>query len=397
MEGMWKRRALVAVTFALLTWSGSSAARSETERATDVASGAANPHKNSSNVAVLFDASASDLPEVEIRAAVARELGTSPDVTVLAAARTLTIAVDGPELVVTSSAPEGSTERRLSMPDDRAELPELLALLAVNLTRDQRVFAAVPAPVRSAPPKPAAAVAEAPAAPAEPRAWFGVHIAQDYFDVHSASVCNPATPGYDSNYSCWVSGTGQRYVPTYPGQARTIPGSYAAQSRLLLSYDHALTPYFSLGGRAGYGLNLMQRTRTAPEYPGHIATSPWQLEGRATLWSPRIAGRLQVLAGADAGLIEMQSNSDAAPDCSAANGTTNRSDFCGFTLPSGQIVNSQIVRLRSKVGWAFAGAHVGAVLALVGHVATELNVDVMGTFPTRTFAAQASLGVLYAL
>ena len=99
------------------------------------------------NVAVLFDASAADLPQADIRAAVARELGVPPDVTVVATAHTLNIAVDGEELVVRASGPEGDTERRLALPREPGEVPELIALLAVNLTRDQRL----PTPPATAP------------------------------------------------------------------------------------------------------------------------------------------------------------------------------------------------------------------------------------------------------
>ncbi len=263
------------------------AAQSTTVRSTDVARDATPTPKNRTNVDVVFDASAADLPQAEIRSAIERELGPSPAVPVATAPSTLRIGVDGHELVVRAVAAEGTLERRLELPKERAELPEMLALLAVNLTRDQRIFAAAPAARVSAPalnaPARSTAMTWANSAKKPPsnapasyrRNWIGFHIAQDEFSMGDASVCNPTLPDNDASYSCWEWPSGRAYVPTAPGRVRPYEtGGVVAQTRLLASYDRAFTPRLSLGARVGYGMNLMSRTRTTSYNPGDVHASP---------------------------------------------------------------------------------------------------------------------------
>src|SRR3954469_17093906 len=134
----WKWSVAAALAALVSAWTCRSAAQSATAWSTDVAGGATNPPpKPNTNVAVVFEASAADLPQAAIRDAIARELGMPSERTVVAARRELSIGLDANELVVRFTSPDGRTERRVALPDDVSQTPELLRLIAGNLARDQ--------------------------------------------------------------------------------------------------------------------------------------------------------------------------------------------------------------------------------------------------------------------
>jgi hypothetical protein len=159
-------------------------------------------------VRVSFEPSAAALPQEEIRAAVGRELERRPNNEPIVAGE-LSVAIEGEHLILRFRSREGYTERLLPLPEDRTQIPLLLALLASNLARDQRVDvrAAEPPAPRAQPDAPRPA--PEPARPAYKRHHFGIHVAQDVTFVGGTNVCDPYTNV--APYSCFYEGTDEPF------------------------------------------------------------------------------------------------------------------------------------------------------------------------------------------
>jgi hypothetical protein len=87
---------------------------------------------------VLFQTGAGDLPEAEIRQAIARELGRTVQSAPAPDLATVTIARDGRgEVTVRYQPPASELERKVAVPADATEIPLLVALVAKNLTSNE--------------------------------------------------------------------------------------------------------------------------------------------------------------------------------------------------------------------------------------------------------------------
>jgi len=163
-------------------------------------------------ISVTFADSADNLPQDEIRAAVARELEHRPTESVPISGE-LEIAVQGQQLFVRFHGARGYTGRVLPLPEERSQIPVILALAAGNLVRDQAAAVHAELPTEPAP-KPVTAEDRAqdaallspavlkPPPPAYGRHYFGLHFAQDFTVVSGENVCDAST-GPDHGFYCF--------------------------------------------------------------------------------------------------------------------------------------------------------------------------------------------------
>jgi hypothetical protein len=402
----WQRAALVVFGALAVAIPARSAAEGATGRSTAVARSATYPTpKPSTSVAVTFDESAARLPQAQIREAIARELGGAPERTVVAAARELSIGVDASELIVRFSAPDGRSERRVAIPNDARQIPELLSLIAGNLARDQRVFVASTsanaAPVAVPPHDASMATGTGSPARATPlpfrRHWVGLSVAQDFTYGPDARVCDLASA--DSTYSCFLAGTSEPYRPSETSGARSVEHGFSvATTRLLASYDYALTPRFTLGGRFGVAFRGGppgwatddDGVRGAPFFPLHF-------EARATWWfAPLTNERVRAFLGAGGGVMQIDAKQHYLVNC--PNSGYSSEDACALPprpgAPASTPVNLDVWR---KVGRGFFSARMGTEIRIWDELGVELDVNLIATLPAFGFALEPSAGVVYGL
>jgi hypothetical protein len=393
-------RTLLLLTFLALTVTTRAGAQNATERSTAVAGNDTKPQNQpNTNVAVTFDASAANLPQAEIRAAIGRELGTSVSDSAEASQK-LAIGVEANELVVRFSAPDGSAERRVALPSDQAQIPELIRLIAGNLARDQRALIEAAGAKRTATPPHGAVVTTAAKPPASDkdgpsfrRHWLGLQVAQDFIYEPGTFVCDAGA--VNTTYSCYLGGTSTPYEPNPNTSLRSVNrGVSVATTRVLASYDYALSPAFTLGGRLGVALRggppgaaPNNGVKGAPFWPFH-------LEARGSWWfAPLTNQRVRGFLGVGAGLAQFDAHPDYVTTC--ALGGFNYEDGCAPNQP-GQ-PPPRVLDVWRKIGRGFVAARTGTEVRLWGEFGLELDVNVIATFPAFGVAFEPALGIVYGL
>jgi hypothetical protein len=383
---------------------------------------------------VVFDASAEHLPQAEIRSAIQEELGRPIATDNVAVSERFSVRVNARGLVLEYRTQGSVLERHVPLPSRPEDVPLVIALLAGNLVRDQRASlppSAPPAkPAREEPealtPKPALPAKEpvraAPprATPAEPQRsfkhhWLGLHIAQDLAIVGGSNVCDPTIGQADASYACYLEGSDdQPFVNTpYPLKDGISTGVVTATTRLLASYDHAFTHYFSLGGRLGYAFGGGPPAGQVVNEGGVVGSNgtpfmPVHAELRASLWLAPPGASFSAYLGANAGLAQVDAKVTVAEkDCTAnaqlgmPTGTSEeeafeacrvaRSNFDFSALPDTK------VDAWKKTGQGFYGLHAGATIALTDHLSAITNINLMLMTPATAIIIQPSLGVSIAL
>jgi hypothetical protein len=377
------------------------------------------------SLVVVFEPSAAALPQDDIRAAIARELGVSLAAPGDFALPVLSIGVEADHLLVRYRSGDAINERLLPLPGEPSQIPIVLSLIAGNLARDQRK-ALAPEPTKSLT-RPPAAASPAPRlpVPAEPlpppappatrapkptlafnRHWFGVHVAQDIMQLGRDHVCTQ-NADLPSDYSCFYEGTERRYFgTTYPPMDKAPTRLTLATTRVLLSYDYAFSDRFSLGGRAGYafggGPPAHQAETTDPSLRGGTPFLPWHLEARASYWLvPLSSEPWHVFVGGGAGMLQVDAPVTIREfDCNTIadadrNGSVDEALYNSCltgspTFPGGI---STMVTAWKKAGVAMLGAHAGASLTLFGDVEAMFNLNVMMMMPATALVLEPSLGI----
>ncbi|HTQ05252.1 MAG TPA: hypothetical protein VMI54_15420 [Polyangiaceae bacterium] len=353
--------------------------------------------QGATDVAVVFESTAGDLPQAAIRDAIGRELGVSPERTVVAARRELVIGVEGSYLVVRFSSAVDHAERRVARPADARQIPELLSLLAGNLARDQRPLVEPPAPVPAREVRTTAATDLRPSAAATPgyrHHWFGLHVAQDWLWNPNAVVCDPSP---NTAFSCFDAGTNTQYRPSADSSPRRVVNHFsAATTRVLAAYDYAFTPVFSVGGRAGFAFRGGPNAAASSGFNPHFSESagdlgdqpfyPLHLEAHANYWfAPLTNERLRGFLGVGAGVMQVDAKASYVVTCGLG---TDPSDGCGSPRV--------LVDAWHRVGRGFVDLRFGTELRLWDELGLELDVNAVTTFPAFGFVLEPSLGVVYA-
>jgi hypothetical protein len=385
-------------------------------------------------VSLVFDASAQALPQDEVRAAVERELGRPVAAPTAAAPAEVTVLVDSGRLVVRYRTRTGSVERYLPLPSDPNDVPLMVSLAVGNLVRDPTagnvpagpIVEAPATPVAVAPAKPIAppppAPKPAPAPPTEPafvRHWVGVHAAQDVAFVYGSSVCHRQL-GPPEDFSCFYGGADNEpfFHDSQPDHEDLDEGPTFATTRLLVSYDYAITERVSVGTRLGYafgggppaGQIPVDEPRSGnpneipPQTRGHGGSPfmPVHAELRANYWFLPLTGRFRAYVGAAFGLAQVDSKHEVAvidcgetlaPSWNPADGTFD--DCMQKTTDFNSVaVESTFLDAWKKTGRGFAAASTGAALSVKGELSVVLNVNAMYMFPDDGFVLEPSLGVM---
>jgi hypothetical protein len=396
-------------------------------------------------IALVFDASAESLPQAEIRAAVEKELGRPLSGPGEAGASELSVAVDPARgLVVRYRTERGSLERYLPMPTEVGDVPRIVSLAVGNLARDQSSVIGQPRlveevqttlPEQAPPPRrpePVPAPVPRPASPVPlKRHWVGLHVAQDIAFVGGSNVCDPNRGQKIDNFACVYEGTTDEpfFHTPFPNEDRVENGPVLATTRVLVSYDAALVPTFSLGTRVGLAfgggppagqqpiesasgadLNLLP-ARTKGR--GGTPFMPVHLELRANLWFlPLGEPPLSAYVGAGFGVAQVDAKTTVVErDCAhaldpgwdaAANGdyddcragdaqpTSGHGDpvFDWQKLPETRIDGWK------KMGQGFVSASIGGLLAVSDRVGAVLNVNLMFMLPASGVVVEPSLGAV---
>jgi hypothetical protein len=468
-----RRSAVLAASLGVLGFALSvraAGAQPATEPANDVAPAATNPpnQKKIWDLAVVFEPSAAHLPQDEIRHAIARELGIEVGGPEHVATRQLFIAAEEKHLIVRFRTPDGTTERLLPLTEDRPQLIALLSLMAGNLARDQRNGLAPapsappePAPPKAAPPPPAPATAivwdKPPPAKPEPlyRSHFvGLHAAQDVAFVGGYNICDPKLGQASDNYACFYQGTTDEpfFHTPYPLRDGITNGAVFATTRILVSYDGALAPWATLGGRAGFaigggppaGQRPVSNDRTPEAHAkgtGGTPFTPWHLEVRGSFWFLPLTEKLvRAYAVVGGGIAQIDAKTsvneydceDAGKDPAGNDVSTEGSPFFDpsspFFEPTGSagadgkfmadpdgltpfqqcasgkktfydLKNHKPVQVDAwkKLGMAFVEAGVGGVLAFGPNLGLTLETKLLYTLPSTGIVFQPSLGVVMGL
>lgn len=393
----------LAVTFT----ARGAATQPDTARSTDGSGGAPTPKNTSTGISVSFDPSAENLPQDEIRAAVARELEHRPD-DGSAVSGDFNVSVEGGHIVVRFKSPQSYTERVLPVPEEREQIPVMLGLLAGNLARDQAA-AVRPKPVAPAPPPPPlplphrAKPIERPG-PVYSRHLLGIHVAQDFLFVGGQNVCDPYLGQADDNYTCVYAGTDEAFFhrpsPSTDGVTNTV---VAATTRLLLSYDFAVSPRFTLGLRAGYAFRGGPAAGQVPGVTGSgTPFMPGHIELRASYWLVPLTHRpWHAFLGVGGGLAQVDGKvSHSVVDCEEMEaehpGSVEGETF--RTCTGGTPINGQTTTeldAWKKTGLGFVAVNGGAMLDLNDYLAATLDVSVLLLMPASGVSLQPSLGVVY--
>ena len=383
---------------------------------------------------LVFDASAEGLPQAEVRAAVEKELGrplATPDES---SAGELMILTDPGRLIVRYRTNTGSVERYFRLPDDPKDVPLMVSLAAGNLVRYPSDPNASAAPVDEAPtkasvvanpPQPATQSAKAapstspPSEPSFNRQWIGVHVAQDISFVYGSSVCHQ-TFGPPENFSCFYTGTdNEPFVHDSQADHEDLDeGPTFATTRLLLSYDYAVTPRASVGTRLGYAFGGGPPAGQLPVEeepsgdPNRIPAGTRGLDGspfmpvhaelRASYWFLPLTSRsLRAYVGAGFGIAQVDSKHGVAvtdcaetfdPSWNPADGSFD--DCMRETEDFNPVIDATFLDAWKKMGRGFVTASAGAALPLKGELSVVLNVNAMFMFPAQGFVLEPSVGFM---
>ena len=241
--------------------------------------------------------------------------------------------------------------------------------------------------------------------------WLGLHVAQDLTFVGGTDICTQASQSDDS-FSCYYAGSrsGAYIDEPYPGTDTSSSLAFAT-TRILLSYDRALTPHWLAGVRVGYafgggppsGRDVTYDTegRIVEVLEEGLAFLPIHLEARASYWfGADVLSKkgIRPYVHAGGGLAQVDAKVETTVrDCGLF---APRGSAAYAACASGQIPSSepglQEVKLDAwkKLGQGFVTAGGGAVYAFSEQLGVQLNLNLMLTLPATGFVVEPSLGAV---
>ncbi len=232
---------------------------------------------------------------------------------------------------------------------------------------------------------------DAPVSTAYKKVWIGLHIAQDWALVGSEKPCGP--DGSYPNFACYYTDSYDRPYDNVQFQTNSVgqisSGMVLATTRVLLSFDYAVTPFLTAGLRAGWAFRggpPLGRTVTWLEgdqvdqvtNPGK-AFLPVHVEARAAYWFGKntLAKKgFRFYAQAGGGVAQVDAKVVIkVDDRDTPNGPTTADAW-------------------KKMGQAFIDAGGGTVYAFTPKVGAQLNVNAMFMLGASGFVLEPSLGLV---
>jgi len=409
------------------------------------------PARAAEPLAVELETSAASLPEGDIRLAIEKELGRPVGGPRPGVPSDVTIGIADQRIVVRVRQSNAIVERSVPLPANLEDAPLTVSLIVGNLARDQSVGLAPATPPpsetkaeeREEPPSEPPPEEQPPApSPSYRTHWFGIHAAQDFAIVGGNNVCDPSLGQMSANYSCFYSGTRDRpfmHAP-YPYRDGVAQGLVVATTRVLAAYEAALSPWFSIGLRAGYAFrggppagmtvekgadgsvpDFAQGSGGTPFLPAHLELTlrGWFLplsEKFVRAYVQGSAGMAQVDAKVviseydctHAG-VKTTVPSDAAlqnipwdpddPDDPTNNNSLSPFEQCrqGKGVYDYKLYTPVPVDGWKKMGQGFVSLGAGSMVMVTERLGVVLNVNVMYMLPAPGIVIQPSLGMTVGL
>jgi len=241
--------------------------------------------------------------------------------------------------------------------------------------------------------------------------WFGLHVAGDFAFVGGSDVCTQDSQA-NNDFACYYGGSrsGAYIDEPYPGVESSTTIVYAT-TRLLLSYDRALTDNLMLGARVGYafgggppsGRDVVYdaQGRIVSVVSEGLAFFPFHLEVRASYWfgsTPLANPGLRPYVHVGGGLAQVDAKiTVSVKDCGLVAPPTDP-DYAACasgSLPSND-ARLQEVELDAwkKLGQGFITVGGGAVYAFTSGFGAQLNLNLMYTLPGAGVVLEPSLGAV---
>lgn len=259
-----------------------------------------------------------------------------------------------------------------------------------------------------------AGAGEGPTSPYK-KNWLGLHVAQDVAFVGGNNICDPALGSV--NYACFYEGTSDEpfFHTPYPLRDGINNGAVLATTRVLLSFDRALSARFTVGARAGFAFGggppagMEKKTKNPkPHDKGTAGTAflPVHLEVRGAFWFLPLTSkflRAYVLAGGGMAQVDakVKINEYDCEDADEPPFPTADGDISAFEqCRSGKKTYYDIrqhkavpVDAWSKMGQGFVEGGAGAMLAFSPNVGATVEFKALYLFPASGLVLEPSLGV----
>jgi len=227
--------------------------------------------------------------------------------------------------------------------------------------------------------------------------WIGFHAAYDLAIVGGTDVCTQKSQD-ESGFACFYKGTEEQYrFDPQPGKANKIStGMAPGTSRVMLSFDRALTANISLGARVGYAFGggpAAGANKDVKFLPYHgelklaywIGKEPFAKKGLR----PYVhlgGGVAQIDAKLPVTIVDCSNNKTRPP-------TDDGYKQCAAAPENAPTSGSQLeLDAYKKLGQSFVAVGGGAVYALSPNSGLQLNVNIMYMLPTTGQVIEPSLG-----
>jgi hypothetical protein len=241
--------------------------------------------------------------------------------------------------------------------------------------------------------------------------WIGLHVAQDLTFVGGTDICTQASQNDDS-FACYYAGSrsGAYVDDPYPG-TDTSSSLVLATTRILLSYDRALSPRWLAGVRAGYafrggppsGRDVTYNTdgSITEVVDEGLAFLPVHIEARISHWfgaDPLSKRGFRPYLHAGGGLAQVDAKVETpVRDCGllAPRGSAEYTACANGEIPASDPRLTEVkLDAWKKLGQGFVTAGGGAVYAFTEELGLQLNLNLMLTLPVTGFVIEPSLGAV---
>jgi hypothetical protein len=209
--------------------------------------------------------------------------------------------------------------------------------------------------------------------------WIGLHIAGDVGVISGTKVCGRS--GWQDDFRCYDPSGNLVYAPGMPDPIWTNDVSTApayATTRVLASYDRAITPNITVGLRAGLAFG------GAPQ-----EFFPYHAEIRGTFWFVSLAKQsLRPYVSAGGGMAQIDA---PVHDVYILRATEDAPEGVYDQNPDG---STMAFTAYKRMGQGFAAIALGAVLPVGTMYGLQLNINGMYMLPSSGLVIEPSLGFL---
>ncbi len=230
--------------------------------------------------------------------------------------------------------------------------------------------------------------------------WFGIQGGVDFSRIGGSQVCGD---GADASYACFEGDAFYNGVPNQNFSGEINDGFKAATTRVMISYERALSDHLSLETRAGFAFNGGPE---APRAQGGDGSSflPYHAEGRLKLYFTdvfRDDGRglsgftAFAMVGGGLAQVDPQVTVQVAecapgnrPDLTQISAAENE---CRFS-PNGAAALKDVTVVQRQ-GQGFATVGLGARYGIGKHFAILANLNSMILLPSSGVTLSPSLGL----